>query len=167
VRGFPARPCAPARLRVGEPCLISVTFVPGTAGAKTAQVRLATSEAGSPRIVELTGTGAQPGDAAVSPASLAFTGTPGTVSAAQTLTLTNTGSDPLRRGAMSVRGVDAGAFRRAAGCSTTADIPPGGTCTITVRYAPPGPGLHLGVLRIPTDRTDALLVPLSGDSTGG
>src|SRR5206468_1770224 len=88
----------------GGSCTVSVTFSPTTTGAKTASVSIASNAAGSPHSVALTGAGVAPA-LSVSPASLTFgSQTVNTTSAAQTLTVTNSGTAPLLVGAVTKTG---------------------------------------------------------------
>ncbi|PYV19321.1 MAG: hypothetical protein DMG21_01985, partial [Acidobacteria bacterium] len=80
-----------ASLAAGASCTINVTFSPSVASSEAATLTVTDSDAGSPQTASLTGTGVT-GTAALSPTSLTFSSqNVGTTSAAQTVTLTNSG----------------------------------------------------------------------------
>jgi hypothetical protein len=116
----------------------SLTFAPTTAGAKTASVDIASNAASSVDHVALSGTATTPAVpvAAISPASLGFGNqNTATTSAAQTITVSNTGNANLVVSAVTVTGTNANQFAAtpAAGC---ASIAPAGSCSISVTFAP-------------------------------
>jgi hypothetical protein len=79
-----------------------------------------------------TGTAATP-RAAVSPAGLTFGPQEiGTTSSPQTVTLTNTGSAPLHVSSVGL----IGPYTMTHNCLTASPIPPGGSCSASVRFAP-------------------------------
>ncbi len=89
-------PLSPSTLGVGASCTISVTFAPTAAGSRSAGVSLVDDAPGSPQTVALSGTGTVPA-VTLTPGSLNFGNQLiGTSSAAQSSTLQNTGSAPLR-----------------------------------------------------------------------
>src|SRR6202030_2471968 len=76
----------------GGSCVINVTFTPGAAGARTATVSVADDAPASPQQTTLTGTGVL-ANVGVAPNPVAFGNqTLGTTSAAQTITVTNSGN---------------------------------------------------------------------------
>ena len=78
---------------------------------------------GSPHVVSLSGTGTEP-SVALQPGSLSFVGQRvGTTSAAQTVTLTNTGGAPLTVASI----VASGNFAQTNSCGGS--LGPGATCT--------------------------------------
>ena len=89
----------------GSNCTISVTFSPTASGARMANVTVTDNAAGSPQSVSLTGTGTTVPDANLSPASLAFGSEPlGTITTAQSITLTNGGSAALSISSIAIAG---------------------------------------------------------------
>jgi large repetitive protein len=78
----------------------------------------------------------------VTPGSIAFGGQQvGTVSAAHFYTVTNVGSAGLVVTGATVTGKNPGDFRVHTGCAG-APVPPGGTCTMAVRFAPSSTSLR-------------------------
>src|SRR5207248_328141 len=81
---------------VGASCTISVTFAPAAAGTRSASITVTDSAAGSPHTAALSGTGVGVAQASLSPATLPLGNQNlGTTSAAQTITLSNPGTDAL------------------------------------------------------------------------
>ena len=144
----------------GGSCTINVTFAPSATGARTGTLTITDNAAGSPHAVNLTGTGTA---AAISlaPSSLSFTGeTVGTSSAAQTVTLTNTGSAPLNVPSIT----PSGDFSQANNCGTT--VAAGGSCTINVTFTPTASGARTGTLAITDNAAGSpQAVALSGSGT--
>src|SRR5262245_39925626 len=100
----------PGTLAVGASCTISVTFTPSAAGSRTASVSISDNAVGSPHTVPLSGTGTTPA-VSLSPTSLGFgSQLVGTTSAAQSVTLTNSGLAPLVISSIGLAGANAGDF---------------------------------------------------------
>src|SRR5439155_21922743 len=77
-------------------CTISVKFTPTAGGARTGTVRVTDSASNSPQTTSLSGTGTTAPAVSLAPASPSFGNQLlNTTSAAQTVTLTNTGSASL------------------------------------------------------------------------
>jgi hypothetical protein len=72
--------------------------------------------------------------------------TVGGSTAAQTVTVTNTGTAPLTLGAAAVTG----AFNKTADTCTSANLLAGATCTVSASFAPTSAGALAGTLSIPT-----------------
>jgi hypothetical protein len=134
-------------LAPGTNCVLSVTFDPTAAGAQSASISFADSASNSPQVIPLTGTGT----AAVpklSVSSLAFA-TPqpvSTTSAAQTVTLTNTGNIPLTLTGITVTGTNASSFAQTNTCGTS--LAGSASCTISVTFDPTAGGALAGTLSI-------------------
>jgi hypothetical protein len=107
------------------------------------------------------------GTPAVAPAGgLSFAGTQAeqTISAPQTLTVTNTGNVPLQIASLTFGGADPQDFLIASnGC--LGQIAVGAQCAIGVSFAPQGQGARRGTLEIAGNSPAVVDVPLSG--TGG
>ena len=85
----------PASLGANSSCTISVTFTPTVAGTRTGAVTITDNASNSPQTIALTGTGLAPA-VSLSATNLTFSNQQvGTVSAAQNVTLTNTGNATL------------------------------------------------------------------------
>ena len=135
-------------LASGGNCSISVTFTPTASGTRTGSSSVTDNASGSPQTVGLTGTGtASTTTASLSPASLTFASqTVGTTSAAQTVTLTNTGSAALAITTIST----SGDFAETDNCGSSVAV--GGNCAINVTFSPTASGTRTGSLRA-TDNT--------------
>jgi hypothetical protein len=73
----------------------------------------------------------------------------GTTSAAQAVTITNTGTADLHVSTVSTSGANAGDFSASpSGCATVA---PNGTCTISVKFTPSASGGRSATLNIASD----------------
>lgn len=125
-------------------CTFSVTFIPTTAGTTFGAITIADDAPGNPHVISLSGNGVS-GQAPVtflSPSSVSFGLQPvGTISAAQTVTVKNTGNASL-----TVSKVDlTGAFSQTNNCTI---IAAGASCTVTLTFAPTLRGTQNGVLTI-------------------
>jgi hypothetical protein len=120
-----------ATLNVNATCLISVTFDPQSVGALSATVKVNDNATGSPQSVPVSGTGTGPG-VTLSAASLSFNKVQvNKKSSVKTVTLTNSGTASLTVSSV----VPSGDFTETNTC-TTAAIAAGGSCTISVTFAP-------------------------------
>ncbi|HKS97443.1 MAG TPA: choice-of-anchor D domain-containing protein, partial [Terriglobia bacterium] len=147
-------------LPAGGSCAINVTFAPTSVGARTGALTIADNAAGSPHAVSLTGTGTAPA-VNLAPSSLTFSSqTVGTSSAAQTVTLTNTGSAPLNVASITA----SGDFSQTNNCATS--IAAGGSCAINVTFTPAATGSRTGTLTITDNAPDTpQSAGLSGSGT--
>jgi uncharacterized repeat protein (TIGR01451 family) len=156
-------PASPATLAAGANCGISVTFKPTATGARTASVSVADNAAGSPQTVGLAGTGAAANAPIVTltPTSLTFGDQQvGTTSAAQTVTLKNTGTAPLTITSFTI----IGDFTQATACPGS--LAAGASCTINVSFKPIATGALTANLTIVDSASDSPQnVPLSGTGT--
>ena len=152
-------------LAAGANCAISVTFSPtGVAGIDSGALTILDNAPGNPHTVILSGhavTGSAP-VAYLSPALMSFGLQPdGTTSAAQTLTLTNTGNTALQI----TSSVLAGNFTLGTNtCSTS--LAAGASCTAQITFAPTSPGPASGTYTI-TDNASGSphVVNLTGGGT--
>jgi Ca2+-binding RTX toxin-like protein len=133
-------------LATNASCTIPVRFLPTANGTRTAIVRITNNNngvAGTFQDIPLTGTGISPQPiAGITPASLTFAPTNvGQNTAAQTVTLRNTGA-----GVLTVTSVaTTGEFNRVAGGTCSATVPftvaaNTGQCTVQVRFSPVNAG---------------------------
>jgi hypothetical protein len=143
-------------------CDIKASFAPTQVGPLTAGLTITDSDASSPQTVSLSGYGAHAGpNATVSPTSLMFaTQLLNTTSSAQTVTLTNYGTDTLTITGSSIQG-DFGQTRQ---CGDT--LAPTASCTFGINFAPKTIGNLSGGLSI-TDNAPGgtQTVSLAGVST--
>jgi hypothetical protein len=136
-------------------CTLSITFTPTTSGTRTAQLSL-TDSAGT-QTAQLTGTGNAPATDTLTPATLTFAQqTIGTTSAAQQVTLTNSGDVALTLISASVTPGD---FTTTNACGTS--LAAHSTCAIQVNFVPTATGARSATLTV-TDEFRSQLVPLAG-----
>lgn len=143
----------------GASCAISVTFTPAAAGARTGSLAVTDNAAGSPHTASLAGTGvALAPHASLSPASLTFTSqATGSISAAQTVTLSNGGT-----AALSVTQIAAtGDFAQTNNCGSS--VAAGASCAIAVTFTPTATGTRSGTLTVTdNDSSSSQTASLSG-----
>ena len=151
----------PTSLAPAANCAISVTFAPTAPGSRTGTLTITGNAPGSPHVINLSGTGIQP-VVALSPLSLSFGNQlVGTTSAAQPLTLNNTGDAPLSISSLTA----SGAYAQSNDC--VSPLAPGASCTISVTFTPAAPYARTGTLTI-TDNAPGSphVVSLSGTGIG-
>lgn len=140
-------------------CTLSVVFTPQNSGTSYGSVTIIDS-AGT-QTAQLTGTGQNPATDSVSPASLTFaTQQIGTTSAAQAVTLTNTGDASLTEVQASVTGD----FTAVNNCGTS--LSGHASCTVEVSFVPTKVGAESGTLTI-TDMLGSHTVMLAGMGEAG
>jgi len=152
-------------------CTVSVKFKPTVAGSETATLQLTDSVSTSSQSVGLSGTGAIPTPAVMlAPTSLTFGNqTLNTTSAAQTVTLTNTGTGPLTIISIAASGDFAQTSTGASACPITPPATPlaaGASCMISVTFTPTMAGTRMGTLTIMDNATGSPhTVSLTGTTT--
>ncbi len=118
----------------GGVCTVSVTFKPTSTGPKTTMLRVNAGNGAGTQSVTLTGTGAVPSYTLV-PGALVFGSQPhGTSSAAQPVTVTNTGAVELPIERFTLAGTNPGQFLQTNDCGTS--VAAGTSCTINVVFKP-------------------------------
>jgi hypothetical protein len=154
-------PIGGAGLAAGANCKINVTFTPTATGARTASLNVNVAAPAVSQAVALTGTGTAAAFS-VLPASLAFSTAVGTTSAAQTVTVTNGGTTPFAINYISFSGMDSWLFTWTSTCGTS--LAPGGSCTISVRFAPlyVGPGTKNATVNVNATPGGTKSVTLTG-----
>jgi hypothetical protein len=133
--------CAPS-LAAGNTCTVNVTFSPATTGNYSAAVSLTDNATNSPQSVSLTGAGIVP--VTLSSTTLAFGSVLlGANKTANPVTLTNQMSVALTGITVAISGTG---YTQTNTCGTS--IAAGGTCTITVTFAPTVSGAAPGSVTI-------------------
>ena len=129
----------PSSLAAGAQCTITVTFAPTVAGTRYGTVTITDSDGSSPQMLNLTGIGTS---ISIVPASLTFPVTAvGTVSAPKQLTLTNNGNTVLTINQVAIQGTIQQAFFDFMQTNTCGGgVPPGGSCSFNIKFAPVSPG---------------------------
>jgi cytochrome c553 len=153
-------------------CTIIVTFRPQAIGAtRAATLNIAFVETHVPAI-------AMPvvGIAVASPVptislsanAIAFANTlVASTSAAQTLTLTNSGTLPLNITSLTTSGTHAAEFARGGTCPASGTVAAGANCTITYTFTPADLGARTASLVIASNNAaGTVTVPLSGNGAG-
>lgn len=143
-------------------CSISVQFAPAQMSALSGTLTL-TDSLGT-KTVSLSGTGLPPASFTVNPASLSFAQQqPGVASAAQTLTITNSGGVNAANIGFQITGPAAASYSMA---STTcaAVLNSGSQCTAQIVFTPSGTGSISAALSVSSSTlgTTAASVPLNG-----
>lgn len=152
-----------ASVAVGANCSIDVTFKPTATGSRSASLTINDDAANSPQSVSLSGVGTAP-VVGLSSASLTFTSQPvGTTSAAQNITLTNTGNATLTfsGSGIVIAGANSADFSETNTCG--ASVAAGANCTISITFKPTATGARNASLSV-TD--NALGSPQSISLTG-
>ncbi|HEX9334497.1 MAG TPA: choice-of-anchor D domain-containing protein, partial [Pseudonocardiaceae bacterium] len=129
-------------------CTVSVTFRPTATGSRTGS--LTVNAGGITNTVSLSGTGTAPGPVlGTNPASLSFAGAVvGTTAAAQTVTVTNSGTASATVSNVAVTGD----FSQTNNCATVAV---GASCAVTVTFKPTAGGSRTGTLTITSNANNS------------
>jgi hypothetical protein len=159
--------CTVAVIRPGQSCTINVTFTPAATGTRTASLSITDNGGGSPQTVSVTGTGTSSGNPVVTlaPTSLNFgKQVLGISSAAQPVTLTNTGTAVLNLTSIAIAGTDPADFSETNNCGTT--VAANASCTINVTFDPTMGGTRTGTVSV-TDNASGSpqTVTLTGTGT--
>ncbi len=148
----------------GSSCTINVVFLPTSAGEKTATLNVNGGTAGT-KSVSLSGTGIVP-VYTLAPTQLDFGNQlRNTSSAAQSLTLSNTGELDLPITGITLNGTNPGQFSQTNSCGTALAV--GATCTIDVVFRPTSAGAKSANVRVAVGGGAATpaTVPLTGTGT--
>jgi hypothetical protein len=141
----------------GGSCTISVNFTPSASGTRSAAIAIADSV--SPQTVSLTGTGAAAG-ISVAPSSLSFGSQAiGSASAAQAVTLRNTGNAALTVSGITISGTSVNDFAQTNNCGSS--VAAGASCTINVTFTPTASGSRSASISI-ADSVSPQSVSLTG-----
>jgi hypothetical protein len=133
--------CGSSVLALGT-CTFSVAFSPLVPGANSGTIVIQDDAAGFPHSISLSGTGLG-AFVALAPSSLVFSSLPvGISSAAQTITLTNSGNMTLSISSVQI----AGDYTQTNSCPST--LSAGSTCAINVTFTPTVPGSRSGTVTI-------------------
>ncbi len=160
----------PAAVAAGASCTINVVFNPTsvTPAGRTANLVVTDTAANSPQTVPITGTAIQ---AAISfnPTSLTFASqSAGTSSAAQAITVTDSGTAPITFGAtaITIAGPNASDFSLSPASTCGATLAAAATCTISVTYKPAAAGTSTAMVVVADNvSTGSQTINLSGTAT--
>jgi hypothetical protein len=137
----------PSDLPVGGNCEIAVTFTPTTKGQAAGKLSVTDNATGSPQTVALSGIGTE---VKLAPLGVNFGDQKvGTKSSPIGIQLTNVGTTSLSISGIAITGKDPGDFSQTNDCGNS--VPPGGNCTIKVRFAPTAKGPRSATLSVSDD----------------
>ena len=140
-------------LAAGANCTIHGHFAPTATGPLTADITIVDNAANSPQSITLSGTGVAPA-VSLSATSLSF-GVENllTTSAAQSVTLTNTGNGALTIASIAVTGANASSFIFNNSCGSS--LAAGANCTIHGHFTPTGTGQMTAAVTITDNASDS------------
>ena len=137
-------------LAAGASCTVSVEFKPAATGTLTASLSVADNATGTPQTVALSGTGAAASTFTVSlsPTSLTFASTTvGSTTAAQVVTVKNTGTGAVTLSSETITGTNPTSFLKSATtCGTS--LAAGASCTVSVEFKPAAAGALKATLSV-------------------
>lgn len=133
---------ASAILPPGEDLVDSVRFTPATKGSFSGQLTITSNAPTSPTNLPLSGTGVTEVSLGIDPAAISFGDVPMGSYKDTTVVLTNNGNETLTISSFTA---DDASFTLE---SATADIPPAGTATLTLRFTPMAEGQVSGEFTI-------------------
>ncbi|QTN25701.1 choice-of-anchor D domain-containing protein [Rhizobacter sp. AJA081-3] len=165
--------CAPNLVVfAGTACSLTYGFNPQAVGTRSATVTVTHTGQNSPLRLSLSGTASAAPQASMTlnANSLSFLPqTVGTTSAAQTVTVGNSGSAPLLVSQAQLTGTNTTDFALGGSCigaGSPASVPAGGSCALSVTFAPRGAGTRSAGIRLTTNAsTPDATVALSGSGT--
>jgi hypothetical protein len=152
-----------ATLAAAATCTISVTFSPAAAGTRAGAVSITSDAAGSPHSVALSGSGVPAGpNISLSTLQVNFGVIPvGQTSAAQSVTLSNTGNAALNIVSITASGDFAATHNCGASVAVTAN------CTISITFTPTATGSRSGAVTITHNATGSPHnISLGGSGSG-
>jgi len=149
--GFAQTNTCGSSVALGASCTISVTFAPTASGAVSGTLSIATSAYFIPQTIALSGVGYTLGpNVALSPSPVVFASqTVGITSAAQQVTLANSGTAALTLSKISTTGN----FAQTNNCGLS--VAAGSSCLISVVFTPTATGSRTGTLTITDNSTDS------------
>lgn len=154
----------------GASCSLLVSFRPPASGTRTAAITISHNDtARSPSTLSLNGTGTtQPtGQLAVNTLALSYAAQPlGSSSAAQTVTVSNSGSAALSLSTLAIGGAQSSDFAIVAGsapCSVGTSLAVGASCTVDVLFTPTvASGTRSASLSLAAGTAGSATISLSG-----
>lgn len=158
----------PGSVAAGASCSISVTFTPAAAGSRTGSLTIANTLSSSMLSVPLGGTGLGPAPiVSLSTNGLVFAiQAIGTTSAAQTVTVRNTGNASLSIQTVALAGANAGDFAitDSSTCTNGTSVAINGSCTIQLTFTPTGTGARSATVSLTDNAADSPeTISLSGN----
>ena len=150
----------------GVSCVISVTFSPQAAGARSASLTVTDDAADSPQTAALTGTGTGVAQVSLTPSSLTFASqNVNTTSGPQLITVSNGGSGALSISGITITGTNAGDFSQTSNCGSS--LAPSASCAISVTFTPQAAGARSASVSVADNATGSpQTATLSGTGAG-
>jgi hypothetical protein len=141
---------APATLNPSESLTVTAAFAPAATGSSNGSI-IVVSDAANPSLtIPSTGTGAQ-GDLVISPSTYNFGSVVDGQTKSQTIALSNTGTAALTITQFTA----SGSAYSVSGLATPVTVPPGGSKTFNVLFAPTTAGSLAGSVGITTNASDS------------
>lgn len=158
-------PTGSGSVAINASCTVGVQFAPQTAGTKSAALSFADDAAGSPQTMALAGAAPSPSGIQITPSALTFASQAvGTKSAAQLVTIGNTGGTALAVNALSLTGTNAADFGETNNCPPS--LAANASCVTSVVFGPTAPGTRSASLTITDNGTGSpQQIALSGTAT--
>lgn len=143
-------------------CTISVTFMPGAGGTRTATLNVNDDSPESPQTASLTGNGVAGSILTVSPASINFgSQVTGTTSGVSSVLVTNSSTAAVSFSSIAITGANSGNFAQSNNCQPT--LPAQQTCMVNVTFTPSAIGGRSATLTLTDDASNSpQAVALSG-----
>lgn len=140
--------CSGATLTSGQNCIVGIRFSPKLGGVRAAVASVTDNATGSPQTIAITGTGYGIPSASLSSALLTYATTyVGSTTAAQSVVLSNPGTDTLKIASIALNGPNNADFTKpVTTCGTT--LAPAATCTISTDFAPIAVGSRTAVITL-------------------
>jgi hypothetical protein len=155
-------------LAAGSSCALNVTFTPTTSGTRSGTLTITSNAPSSPQAILLGGTGVVAPGVSLTATSLTFASQGvGSMSAAQTVTLTNPTTVNLSITGISLNGTSAADFAQTSTCGS--GVSGKNNCTISVTFTPSASGTRKATLNIADNAPDspqAIAITGSGVSLG-
>ncbi|MGM9488576.1 choice-of-anchor D domain-containing protein [Ideonella sp. YS5] len=154
-------------LPASSSCTITVAFTPTAAGTRSGTLSITHSGLTTAVPIALSGTGAAAATQStisLDASTFAFGNqTVNTTSGAKTLTVSNTGNAALNFSAITVGGAAAADYSATGGCAVGTPVAAGGSCKLTLRFAPSATGSRSASLTLKSDASNGdATVSLSG-----
>ena len=132
-------------------CTVTLALTPAAAGARSASLVITHNASGGQSSTSLAGTGVALNPViGASPTTLAFSETLNSASAAQTVTVSNSGNAALIISALTFGGAQSAEFQTATGttCAAGSSVAPNASCVIKLAFTPTATGARSASLAI-------------------
>ena len=153
----------PGALAPGATCLVTIQFRPNSAGARSAQITMNTSDAGRVSIA-MSGAGVQAtlSQITISPESVSFPNTVvgSTSFTAVVITITSTATTAIQLTA--ITSSNSSEFPTTTTCSVPGSLAPGASCTVSVQFRPSFGGNRSAQMVIATSNGGTATISVSG-----